>query len=416
MNKLKLSIIVPVYNAETYIGQCIESIMRQKTEDMEVILIDDGSTDSSGELCDRYAAQHADGSRVQSDDRYVGQYADKYAGKYTIQYGQIRVIHQENRGVLESRKRGVEAAKGEYVTFVDSDDWIEEGLLKEFIQAAETTDDIDLVVSGLTCDKGRLSFRKCGSLQPGTYHVTEDHISERMLYDWTAGEMGLAGYACGKLFRRDLLADVIKGVDQGIVHGEDYAWFFSFVPLARKIVVTDCFLYHYRMHEKSTSTSFNMESFTQLLALKNYFDKQVKEQRIGDKNQAGVNQLVWGGLMHALREVYGLSVGYIFPYELVKAGSKVVIYGAGVVGRCYYNCLKSGSYAEVAALVDKNWSGMADTAYEVYPPDRILEIPYDVVIIAVEPEELYRNIRDELKELGVEDEKIIWKKPRILRT
>lgn len=412
MNKLKLSIIVPVYNAETYIGQCIESIMWQKTEDMEIILIDDGSTDASGELCDRYVDRYTSGCIVRYDDEYVGQYADEY----TDQTGQIRVIHQENRGVLESRKRGVEAAKGEYVTFVDSDDWIGEGLLEEFIQTVETMDDIDLIVSGLTCDKGGLSFRKCGSLLPGIYHVTKDHILGRMLYDWTAGEMGLTGYACGKLFRRDLLADVIRGVNQGIVHGEDYAWFFSFVPLARKIVVTNCFLYHYRMHEKSTSTSFDVESFTQLLALKNYFDKQIKEQRIGDKNQVGVNQLVWGGLMHALREVYGLSVGYIFPYELVKAGSKVVIYGAGVVGRCYYNCLKSGSYAEVAALVDKNWSGMTDTAYEVCPPEHILEISYDVVIIAVEPEALYRNIRDELKELGVEDEKIIWKKPRILRT
>lgn len=408
MDNLKLSIIVPVYNAEKYIVRCIESIIQQKRKDMEVILINDGSTDASGELCDKYAAQYA--------DEYAGNCADNYTDKYPAKHGQIRVIHQENKGVLESRKRGVEAAKGEYVSFVDSDDWIEEGLLREFIRAVDTMDDIDLVVSGLTCDKGRFRFRKCGSLPPGTYHVAEDRISERMLYNWTAGEMGLPGYACGKLFRRDLLAGVIRDVDQGIVHGEDYAWFFSFVPLARRIVVTDCFLYHYRMHEKSTSTSFNMESFTQLKALKNYFNKQVKKQRIGDKNQAGVNQLVWGGLMHALREVYGLSVGYIFPYELVKAGSKVVIYGAGVVGRCYYNCLKSGSYAEVAALVDKNWSGMTDTAYEVCPPDRILEVPYDVVIIAVEPEELYGNIRAELKELGVEDEKIIWKKPRIIRT
>lgn len=395
MNELKLSVIVPVYNAEKYIGQCIDSIMRQKPEDTEVILINDGSTDASGELCDRYA-QDAVG--------------------HTNQYEQIRVIHQDNQGVLESRKRGVEAAKAEYVTFVDSDDWIEEGLLEEFIQAAEAAEDIDLVVSGLACDKGGPSFRKCGCLPPGTYHADKDHISERMLYDWTAGEMGIAGYACGKLFRRSLLADVIKGVDQGIVHGEDYAWFFSYVPLARKIVVTDCFLYHYRMHAESTSTSFGVESFTQLVALKNYFNKQVMEQRISSQNQAGMNQLIWGGLMHALREVYGLSVGYIFPYELVKAGSRVIIYGAGVVGRCYYNCLKSGAYAEVAALIDKNWSDMADASYEVYPPEHIPEIPYDVVIVAVEPEELYRNIREELKELGVRDEKIIWRKPRILRT
>lgn len=391
MDRLKLSIIVPVYNTEKYVGKCIESIMQNSVKDMEVILIDDGSTDTSGELCDRYAAQYA--------DRCV-----------------LRVFHQENRGVLEARKIGVEAAKAEYVTFVDSDDWIEGRLLEELLRAAEGSEEIDLVISGLTCVKGGFRFRRGGSLSPGTYRVAEDCIAERMFYDWDTGEMGIAGYACGKLFRRSLLADVIKRVDKGIGHGEDYAWFFSYVPLARKIVVTGCFLYHYRMHAKSMSTSFGTESFTQLLALKNYFDKQVDKQRISNKNQAGLNQLVWGGLMHALREVYGLSVGYMFPYELVEAGSKVVIYGAGVVGRCYYNCLKSGTYAEVAALVDRNWADMADTAYNVCPPEYILEIPYDAVIVAAEPEELYRNIRDELKEIGVKDGKIIWRKPRILRT
>lgn len=388
MDKPKLSIIVPVYNAETYIVQCIESILQQNIESIEVLLIDDGSDDESGKLCDAYADRH----------------------------GQIRVIHQENRGLLASRKRGVELAEGEYVTLVDSDDWIEGPLFAELLHTAGKSREIDMVISGLTCEKGNLKFRKSGSISPGIYEVVKDSIPERMLYDWTTGEMGIAGYACGKLFRRKLLAEALSCVEEKLVHGEDFAWVFSYVPSAEKIAVIDCFYYHYRMHPDSMSASFDMESFRQLLTLKNHFSRQMQKGKINKENVPGVNQLVWGGLMHALREVYGLSVGYIFPYELVKVGSKVVIYGAGVVGRCYYNCLKSGSYAEVAALVDKNWSGMTDTAYEVCPPDRILEVPYDVVIIAVEPEELYRNIRAELKELGVEDEKIIWKKPRILRT
>lgn len=389
MNKLKLSIIIPIYNAEKYLEQCIESVLRQMADSMEIVLIDDGSTDGSSRMCDQYADE----------------------------CGRIRVAHQENRGLIESRKRGITLAKGEYVTFVDSDDWIEGGLFEELIQAAESMDDIDLVISGLMCDKGRLSFRKSGSLPPGVYRVAEDSIPDRMLYDWTTGELGLAGYACGKLFRRNLLMDVIMCVDKGIVHGEDYAWFFNYVPLAKKIVIIDRFLYHYRMHSESMSASFEMKSFTQLLALKNHFFCQEKREWIHKQNIAGIHQLIWGGVMHALREIYGLSVGYIFPYELVKAGSRVIIYGAGVVGKCYYNCLKSGAYAEVAALIDKNWSAMAgDSAYDIYPPEHIAEISYDVVIVAVEPEELYRSIREELKELGVEDRKIIWSKPRILRT
>lgn len=159
-----------------------------------------------------------------------------------------------------------------------------------------------------------------------------------------------------------------------------------------------------------------MESFHQLLTLKNYFNKWMKKQPVGGKSIAGVNQLVWGGIMHALREIYGLSVGYIFPYELVKQGSSIAIYGAGVVGKCYYNCLKSGDYASVAVLIDKKGSGMTDFGCEIFPPERLLEISYDVIIVAVESEELYQSIREELHVLGIEDHKMMWSKPRILRT
>lgn len=173
---------------------------------MEVILINDGSADESGKLCDIYAKK----------------------------YLQVKVIHQKNKGVLESRKKGVELSEGKYVTFVDSDDWIEEGMLGEFIRIVETAERVDLVVSGLICDKGGNLFRKSGGIPPGTYDVETDHIFDRMLYDWKNGEMGIPGYACGKLFCRDLLSESIRSVDKGIVHGEDYAWFYSYVPLAKK--------------------------------------------------------------------------------------------------------------------------------------------------------------------------------------
>ena len=93
----KLSVIVPVFNTEKYLRECIESILNQTFTDFELILVDDGSTDKSGVICDEYA---------QLDDR-------------------IRIIHQENAGVTRARKRGVEIALGEYITFVDSDDWID---------------------------------------------------------------------------------------------------------------------------------------------------------------------------------------------------------------------------------------------------------------------------------------------------
>ena len=96
---LKISVIVPVYNVEPYIRRCLDSLTVQTYQDLEIILVDDGSTDQSGEICDEYA---------ESDNR-------------------IRVIHQTNQGIVSARQAGIRCATGEYATNVDSDDWIEEG-------------------------------------------------------------------------------------------------------------------------------------------------------------------------------------------------------------------------------------------------------------------------------------------------
>ena len=96
----KLSIIVPVYNAEPFLDKCVASLLAQTLSDLEIILVDDGSTDASAQLCDSYAEQHA----------------------------QIRVIHKENAGVSAARNTGIECAEGDYIGFVDADDWVDPGM------------------------------------------------------------------------------------------------------------------------------------------------------------------------------------------------------------------------------------------------------------------------------------------------
>lgn len=114
-----ISVIVPVYNVGPYIRRCLDSILAQTERDIEVILIDDGSTDGCGEICDGYA--HA-------DDR-------------------VRVIHNENRGLAATRNTGLELANGEYISFIDSDDWIEPETFSELLKAASATG-ADIVAGG----------------------------------------------------------------------------------------------------------------------------------------------------------------------------------------------------------------------------------------------------------------------------
>ena len=119
MSSPKISIIVPVYNVEKYIRRCLDSIAAQTFTDWECICVDDGTPDASGKICDEYA---------QKDGRFV-------------------VIHKENGGVSSARNVGLDVAKGEYVTFCDSDDWVEKEMLEVFYNTA-LKNDAEVVISG----------------------------------------------------------------------------------------------------------------------------------------------------------------------------------------------------------------------------------------------------------------------------
>lgn len=121
---IKVSVLVPVYNVEKYLEKCLDSIINQSLKEIEILLIDDGSTDKSGKICDDYAKK---------DNRIV-------------------VIHQENQGVSAARNRGIELAKGEYISFVDSDDLVDEKMLVVLYDKGEKYN-LDLVMCDLTKDR-----------------------------------------------------------------------------------------------------------------------------------------------------------------------------------------------------------------------------------------------------------------------
>ena len=165
----ELSIIVPVYRAEKFLEKCVGSILNQTLSDLELILVEDGSPDGSGAICDRLA---------EADSR-------------------IRVIHQANAGVSAARNRGLEAAGGDYVGFVDSDDWIDPRMYESLME----NPDGDMIV----CDV--MTVYEDGSREPDTItQLPEDvllhreDLSPRLMLE-------LAGSACRCLYRRSLLED-----------------------------------------------------------------------------------------------------------------------------------------------------------------------------------------------------------------
>ncbi len=166
-----VSIIVPVYNVEDYLRECLDSLVAQTLPSYEVILVDDGSTDSSGHICDKYAAEYPD---------------------------KIRVIHQSNSRQAAARNAGIDVARGRYIGFVDSDDKILPDMFAEMVEAMETQG-VDVVVSRcIAWEHGhKLPERKTGAIR------VDGHDLLRRCFEW---EVDIAVYT--KLYRRDTIGDI----------------------------------------------------------------------------------------------------------------------------------------------------------------------------------------------------------------
>lgn len=169
-----LSVIVPVYNVEAYVARCVESILNQTYKNLEVILVDDGATDASGAICDTFAAQ---------DPR-------------------VRVIHKENGGLSSARNAGLETATGEYITFVDSDDWIEGDALEKLLAAA-LEHQVELVVGGRYDVDGKTGEKRLG-LCPRRQEVISGEELVGRIFLWDNCDSS----ACDKLFARRLFREV----------------------------------------------------------------------------------------------------------------------------------------------------------------------------------------------------------------
>ena len=215
-DRYQISVIVPVYNVEQYLERCVDSILAQTAEGLEIILVDDGSTDSSGALCDAYASRHE----------------------------QIQVCHKKNGGLTSAWKAGLALASGKYTGFVDSDDWIDPDMYERMYAAAER-EQADMTVFGLVFDfeDPRIPRREESS------NFTKETYSRRELENLFPSLLN-DGYFCGrtlqparvtKLIRTELLRANVKYCDDCVAVGEDLQITFPVLLDTRKLCVVRTF-------------------------------------------------------------------------------------------------------------------------------------------------------------------------------
>lgn len=176
----KISVIVPIYKAEIRLAKCIDSILSQSYETIEIILVDDGSPDNSGNICDDYAIK------------------DK----------RIKVIHKHNGGVTAARATGVDNATGDYITFVDADDMLKEGALDTFMEYM--SNDCDIVIGSYETNGPHISpIKEDATISLG------DYIPKTIV------KSGIHQGPCGKLYRKSLFNEQTFNIPREIVYGED---------------------------------------------------------------------------------------------------------------------------------------------------------------------------------------------------
>ena len=210
-----ISIIVPVYNVRPYLEQCICSIIGQSYRDWECILVDDGSTDGSGELCDELAHE---------DERLI-------------------VLHQENQGVSAARNHGLSICKGEYICFIDSDDWVAPDYLSHLLSGM-TEDRVDMVVTGTIHEQTTVKV-----------HTSKEIIRLRMEGDFTGPfieHVGLFYGPCSILYKSSIIREHHILFPEKLSFGEDTTFVFSYLRLAKDIALLPFADYHYRIVDQAS--------------------------------------------------------------------------------------------------------------------------------------------------------------------
>lgn len=227
------SICIPVYNVEKYLAECVESVLSQNVSDIEIILCDDGSTDSSGKICDEYA--------------------EKYPNI-------IRVIHKENEGLLLTRRVAIKASKGDWIIHLDSDDYMLPDYLSTVKNVIQSDPDLDMVMFKVTYGQRDLTDFSHESRLPFTDRQIFENETKELLYN----QLIKGGYITAiiqKAAKREIVdVDTDYHRWHGVSMAEDYLQTLPLFDNSKKSVFIDKSFYYYRYNDKSITKDIRMGS------------------------------------------------------------------------------------------------------------------------------------------------------------
>lgn len=373
-----LTVIVTVYNVEKYIAKCLESILSQDVESMEIIVIDDKSEDDSYNICKKYFL----------DDK------------------RIKLLqNSRNEGITYTRKRGIREATGRYICFVDADDYIEKEHFKRLVEY------IDLY----SCDFVQMGYKYEYQNEIYTYmnknEIIELDIQKRFfLIEKNVVENKrdntIIPSMWSKIYKAMFIKKLFEFIPNKITIGEDRLFLVYCLMNADKIMICNLSTYHYVYRNNSYMHNYSATAIAQrgiqYLELVSVFEKYNLTRYIADLDQQFIN--------FTLYELKMMGMDVIrYKYEdiLSLKDKRIILFGAGDVGSDYYKQFQMMQACKIIAWVDNNYMNCKGDYMDIESPLTILKHDYDCILIAVNNSTDRVSIEGQLVELGVDKNKIL---------
>lgn len=402
-----ISVIIPVYNVEKYLEDCLKSVVEQDYVNIQIICVDDGSTDSSLDILNRYAEK----------------------------YRNIEVFTKDNGGLSSARNYGLVKAKGEYVYFLDSDDKLADNKCISFIVNRMVDNELDVL-----CFDGETFFEsELMEKNNNNYNNYYDRIKSYGRY-----EKGFALFKelfkdghyrenmALKCIKRELIINNHLHFMEGMIY-EDAFFSFALVLFSRRVEHVNRKVYLRRVRCGSITQSpimfYNVYSmFRGYLGILDLIrqehldnDDCVKKyicslcdytielyNQISDDERKKVDNLDFyeSHILHAIIPKGNLE--YVFPYHLFTQHARVILYGAGKIGKLFFSIGKKDTYVNIVGIADKRASEISRNSFTVIDIKQLHSIDFDFVLICVEKKETALEILEDLLESGIDQKKIKW--------
>lgn len=372
MNNCKISVIITIYNMEQYLDKCIQSVLNQTYKNLEIILVNDGSTDKSFNICKKYAI---------SDNRVV-------------------VVNKNNEGLVKARISGIMQAVGDYITFVDADDWLDSNAYQCVIDMSNKE---DMISYGLIEDYNFKSVQKFDQIDERMYtradiknKILPNIFDARNFFTFNV----LPNLVC-KFIRREILCNCVNKVNSYVRMGEDLDFVVQSLRFAQTLRVIKISPYHYVQREKSlVRTSVGTESviglYNDLMSIESTEDNANWQQQV----------CIYMSFILQLKKINMFIKNSSF-FDKLK-NKKIVVYGAGNYGCSFIEAAVNELGVSIEAVADSNWKNIDWKDEEVIAPEKVMERDFDIIYIAILNERICQTVKSNLINMGIQEDKILY--------